>query len=90
MKIKTKEFLKTLEGKSLELTIGEALSNILLSTETGGKMKMFVLAEKVYKDKEVDLDSADLGLVKQSVENTKIYNNLVAGQLLVLLEKADK
>lgn len=95
MKINTKNALKDLAGKDIKngkdlFTTGHALGNILADAKQGGKMKMFVLATKCYQDKEVDVDEADLALIKQAVEQTEMYNNLVAGQLLVLLNKDDK
>jgi len=93
MKISTNKVITNLKGEALkgedkkEITFGEVLSNIILSDEKGGKMKTFVLAEKIYKAKEsVDLDSADFALLKSSVEQTKTYTNLVTGQVLVYLE----
>lgn len=86
MKINTKEFIKNLKGDNSDLTIGDAIGGILIASEAGGKMKMYVLAQKFANDDVVEVDSADLSLIKQSVEATKVYTNLVSGQLLVLLE----
>ena len=95
MKINTQTVIKSLDGKEIKdgekfFTIGKALSEILVNAELGGKMKCFVLAQKFYNDKEVDLDEADKELVKSTVESTKLYNNLVTGQLLVLLTETPK
>lgn len=87
MKIQAKNKIKGLDGKELDLTIGQAISNILVSSETGGKMKLFVLAQKFYNDEIVDVDSADLDLVKTSIESSKVYTALVSGQLLVLIDE---
>jgi len=86
MKIQTKQFIKNLKGEDTDLKVGEAISNILLSAKEGGKMKMFVLAQDLYSKEEVELDEADLALVKRAVESCEIYNNLVTGQLLVMLK----
>jgi regulator of RNase E activity RraB len=96
MKIKSKEVLKTLDDKPLmwtdkvEYTIGMALSNILLETKTGGKMKLFLLAQDLYKGKEIEVDNADLVLIKDAVERTEMHNNLVNGQLLMALNKVEE
>jgi hypothetical protein len=95
MKINTKEVLKTFKGEPLkagdeELTLGMALSNILLGDRAGGKMKLFILAEKFYKEKSVELDTADLAMVKTAVEKTELFNALVTGQILVGLEELKK
>ena len=93
MKIKSKEVLKTLAGKDIQdaeqkpFTVGHALSEILLTTKVGGKMKMFVLAQKFFSDESVEVDEADLALVKSSVEGSDVYNNLINGQLLMILSK---
>lgn len=91
MKINTQVALKTLKGvdiedKGVKFTLGDALSNILVSAKEGGKMKMFTLAQKLANDKTVEVDEADMALIKQAVKTTEIYNALVAGQCEVLLE----
>jgi hypothetical protein len=85
-KIITGDKLKDLSGKEIDLTVGTALSNILVSAEAGGKMKMFTLAQRLFNDKAVEVDEADFNLIKTSVESTKTYTILAAGQLLVILE----
>lgn len=93
MKIDTKIKLKNLKDEVLKnsdgeiLTLGMAISNILVSSEAGGKMKSFILAKKFFTDKNIDLDVVDLGLVKTIVEQTKIYNALVVGQIELLLSE---
>jgi hypothetical protein len=87
MKIKANQALKNLKGEVLkngdaEVTIGEALGNILLGSKTGGKMKLFNLAQKLSNQKEVEVDSSDLALIKQAAESDETYSNLVSGQVL--------
>ena len=94
MKIKTKEAIKDLAGKDIKnkddfFTVGIALSNILLEAKVGGKMKLFILAKKCFEEKEIDVDDADLAIIKQAVEATEQYTNLVTGQLLQLLERKE-
>lgn len=91
MKIENKKELLKLDGEPIKigagvLTLGQALSNILLMDEKGGKMKMFILAQKFFSDDATELDKADFNLVKTAVEQTKQYNALVAGQIAVILE----
>lgn len=94
MKINTKITIKDLAGnpiptgkdeKSGDFTVGMALSNILVDTTKGGKMKLFILAQKIYSDEEVEVDEADLAIIKSAVEETENYNNLVNGQILQIL-----
>jgi len=91
MKISTGTVLKTLKGENYKegednLTLGRVIAEAFSSDQSGGKMKMFLLAEKAFKEKEIDVDAADLTLIKKAVEGCKSYNNLVTGQALVLLE----
>ncbi len=90
MKIDTKKVLVDLSGKALkngteELTLGEAVANILATAKVGGAMKLYSMAQKFYSEDSIDLDTADLALLKSSVEATDIYLNLVKGQILVIL-----
>lgn len=93
MKIDLKQPIKDLAGKPIinpdktDFTFGQALSEILVSADTGGKMKLFTLAQKIYTEKQIEVDEADFKLIKDSVEQTKAYTNaIVAGQILVYLE----
>jgi hypothetical protein len=92
MIIKTGIVITNLKGEPIknedvEIMLGEVLSNILLADKSGGKMKMFVLAEKLFKAKnQIELDKADFALIKTSVEKTEIYGNLINGQALLILE----
>lgn len=93
MKINLKETIKNIKGEPLkvedrELTLGEVLSNILLSSETGGKMKCFILAKECYDQKEVDVDASDFALIKKEVSASKIYSgSLVIGQAELFLNE---
>jgi len=90
MKINTKIALKNLAGQELKdgedtLTLGKAVANILSADSTGGKMKMHVMSLDFYKEKEMDLDDADLSILEKSVENSQTYLPIVSGQILLLL-----
>ena len=92
MKIDTKKVLKTIDGKDIKngegkFTLGHALGRILGDATTAGKMKMYTLAKNLSESKSVMVDVADMKLIKDSVEATNIYNNLVCGQILVILDK---
>ena len=92
MKINTQEELVNLEGQKLKdgggnATLGKCIANMLISAEENGKMKLFILAQKFYKDNFVEVDSSDLILIKNVVGKTKIYNALVAGQIELILEE---
>jgi len=93
MIIKCNIELKDLPGNVLKdtsgevVTLGKALGNILLQNDEGGKMKLMLLASQLYQKNNVEVDEADLALIKNSVKNTKVYNGaLVPGQCESLLE----
>lgn len=86
MVIKTNIKLKDLADKEIDLTVGQAIANVLVSDDAGGKMKSFVLAKRFYSSESMDVDEADLSLVKSAIERNKSYTPLITGQLLVLLE----
>lgn len=90
-KINAKKEITNLAGETVKngeesFTVGQAISNILLAYEAGGKMKLYVLAQKFWNDDEVEVDGSDLALIKKAVETTKTYGALVAGQLELYLE----
>lgn len=93
MKINTKTKFKSFKGEEIKngdkaFTFGEAIANILLDSKTGGKYKMYSLAERFHESKGgVEIDDADLTLVRDAVENTGLYNNLINGQILKYLSK---
>jgi hypothetical protein len=89
--IQTKEVLINFKGEDLKtennasLTIGEALSNIVLSNKEGGKLKCFSLAQRLFTEPFVEVDDADFKLIEDAVLNTEIYGVIVSGQLLSIL-----
>lgn len=94
MKINAKQKFKNFGGADIKkegdkpFMFGEAIANILLESQAGGKMKMYSLAERFYEAKGiVEVDEADMELIKGSVEATRLYNNLLNGQLLKYLTK---
>lgn len=96
MKINTQIVLKDLAGKEIKdpdgkgFTLGQALSNIVVADKAEGKMKLYVLGTKLYQDKMVEVDEADLNLIKSIVKKTEAYGALVAGQCEVILEEIKK
>lgn len=92
MKIKLNTPLKDLSGEPIadggkNFTFGQALASIVSASDTGGKMKLYVLATKLFNEKDIDVDEADLSLIKNAVASTKVYANaLITGQCELLLE----
>ena len=94
MKIDLTQTMNTLAGKPYmadgkPLTLGMVLAEILATDGTGGKMKLFSLAQRAYKDKSMDVDQADFNLIKGAAEKTNAYqgNAIILGQALEMLEK---
>lgn len=91
MLINTKQALIDMKGGGLKaddtvLTVGEALSNIMIMSKSGGKMKTFILAKRFIRDEKLDLDKSDFNLVKSACEVDESYQgSIVTGQLLVIL-----
>jgi hypothetical protein len=92
MIIKADAPIKNLKGVPLKaegdevFSVGKALAEILLAAKEGGKMKLFILAQKFYDGGNIELDEADLGLVRKAVKDSEVYSALVLGQLELLLE----
>lgn len=93
MKIQANKPMKNYDGKDLMesekevLTIGHAISAILSSAEQGGKMKIFVLAQKFFTEKEVEIDNADVDLIEKIIEASKGFKAVVTGQLLLMFSE---
>lgn len=77
---------KPYQGDGEDLIIGKVIAESLATDQTGGKMKMYALAEKCYSGDIFEVDVADLILMKKSVEECKSYNNIILGQTLLALE----
>src|ERR1035437_6626709 len=96
-KIEANQTLKNFKGEDLKgennevLTIGKAISNVLVLAQEGNKMKLFVLAQRFYTENGfIELDDSDFLLVKKAVESDKAYSTMVTGQLLVVLESVQE
>lgn len=85
--------LKTLAGDVImdsdnkAFTLGKALGNIIVGSEEQGKMKLYILGTKLFQNKKVEVDEADMNLIKKVVASTKVYGALIAGQCEQLLEE---
>lgn len=89
-KIKTTQALKELTGKPIEigkdvLTIGKALAEIIAFSDKAD-MKMYILSQKLWTDKDVAVDDSDISNFKDLIRTTKRFPNQVTGQLLHVLE----
>jgi hypothetical protein len=94
MAIDTKRVLVDFEGKPLktednkELTVGMAVSNIIMSSGVKDPLKLYILGQKFRQEGNVELDTADLEFVKEHVKDNKYYiSAIVPGQILEILSK---
>jgi len=53
-------------------------------------MKLYILGTKLYQEVEVEVDDADLNLLKSVVKSSEVYNALILGQCEMLLEEIKK
>lgn len=83
--------LKDLTGAAIPLdaensfTMGKALANMLITAKTGGKMKLYSLAQKAYGGGEVEVDAADFDLINGIVKSSDFYSALITGQIETIL-----
>lgn len=95
MKINSTITLKDLKGKTLpydghDLTLGEAIATILVTSKVAGKFKSYVLATRIADEKAPEIDDADMELIKKAVDDTETFSVLVAGQILSILDQIKK
>jgi hypothetical protein len=95
MKIDTSRKISNLRGEPYktsegdELTLGAVCAEALATHNVGGKMKAYSLAHRCFGTKgELEVDQADLTLIKGAVEACSTYNNLITGQALEMLAEA--
>jgi len=97
MTIDTKQPILQLNGKPFVideagtiLTLGEAIAECLGVSDEGGKHKIFILARKFYEGDVSGIDKADMAMTKNVIERTKRYNAIIAGQIIDIIDEAQK
>lgn len=90
MKINASEKVLNLKGEAFkngteDVMVGNVIADILSVSKAGGKMKMYALAQKFFQGGDVEIDAADMALVKNAVESTEGYSNVVLGFILTFL-----
>ena len=93
-KIKTDYILKDFEGKEIKngdnnLTVGSTIG-IVLGAKTDNPTLAWTLGKKFYMQKEVELKAEDVVFIKNLLEKTDIWNSIVTGQLIEILESTGK
>lgn len=94
MKINCTQTLKFVNGEEIPydksgtpLTVGNSVAEILSASKMQGKYKGYILMERFYKEKELDLDEADFALVHQNIEMSDRFTTIVIGQLLKIFKE---
>lgn len=79
---------QTIKDGENDITLGAVLAEALATDQTGGKMRLFTLAQKCYTGEKIDASAEDLALMKKALEACTSYggNVIVIGQALELLE----
>ncbi len=91
MKIETTKKITNLKGDAYQadgadLTLGIVCAEAVATYEIGGKMKSYVLAQRLYTStEEIEFDAADISLIKAALEACKSYNSIILGQALLCL-----
>lgn len=76
-----------MDTEAQPLTLGRVLSDVLIyDTKTKiGALRALELARKVYTADTVDMEAADVDLLRRAIEHQERYNNLVMGQAMEAL-----
>ncbi len=93
-KINTAQPINTLAGVQYKdasgnpVTLGMVIAESMAAETTGGKMKIYALATAAYSGKTMEVDDADLALIKRVLETTNVFNSaIINGQALLMLEE---
>ena len=106
MKINCKQTFKNLKNEDIQivdgndqtkkeiLMLGNVIAEILLQPHKEKKgfrpLKSWELAQRFYKDKEVEIDQADFIQLKEIVEENENYNTIIIAQTLVYFNQAEQ
>lgn len=79
--------IKSEKGEEIIVTAYEVVPNALIHPEfkNGSKVKKFLLATKIYKQKKIEVDESDFDLIKKAVD---ALPTLMSGQLTIYLNSA--
>ena len=81
------EKLKSLDGNDLDLTLGQAIANVLVNEKQDDPLRAYALANDIYKAENLDLNASDTTYITDSVKKSKIFTALVTGQILKMLQE---
>jgi hypothetical protein len=83
------------KGNAIQGDLADLIANLLLNKEFtgGGDIKKFVLAQKIYTDKTVEIDDADYNLIKDAINfkgRQDMIGAAIRAPLLLELERQEK
>jgi hypothetical protein len=87
--IELKNFIKGLDDKDTDLSVGKAIANIMLMDKSD-PLRSYTMATKIYSSDNIEFSVADLQWIKKTISehgSTVYGNSLVSGQLLLLLSE---
>jgi hypothetical protein len=90
MKYNAKKEIVDFDGNKIVInekiqTHGMFIANSLVGHKSNDALKCYILAQKFYQDQTVEVDMADVVLIKNALKASTL-NNLVQGQILIELE----
>lgn len=97
--IKSATVLRDLEGVALKdnrdqiVLLGKTIAGSLVGQKTkpsADPMKDYILATKLYTDKDVEVDQSEFELIKAAIKETPSFTDVVKGQILLLLSQDNK
>lgn len=93
IKIDLKKVAKSFKGEEftdqngVPLTYGYSISLALTEQGVeGNRVKLYILAQKAYSDEFLEVDKADLEIIKKALEKSKTLSTNVIGQILLELD----
>ena len=82
------------KGKKTPLTLGQVLADVALTphkTKNGFRpLRGYELAQKLYSNKEIEIDTSDFIQLKELTEASEGYATIIIAQALQMLEGAKK
>ena len=93
--IKTNIVIKTFNGENVkksekdDLQIGEAISNVLGMAQSNPSLA-WQFGKKFATEESVDLKAEDVVYLKKELETSKVYNAMILGQIIEILEAKDE
>lgn len=71
-----------------DLTLGTVIAESLAQEKIGSRRKLYILSHKAFTQEEMEVDEADLEVIKKALEGSQVYGGhpIIFGQALTLLD----